>query len=526
MPFWTSFWLTNIHFAIMLAGTIINLIFVYVLFLAWRESKYPRLAIRALGFLIFAVFLASYAVGDIAGFSLDLWQKLLKMAGLLLIAISFLIDPVQPPPKSADTKMSPINKDQTKAPLVIAFLSGHIFCLFNLILFGLINLRIYLKYSKGLEKEFRNLLIGITVLFLAELAFFTGMFQGSSNVIISRITTDFGPVWIAYHIFSLIGFVFIAIYAWGYLRFKLVSQVMGAFIITSLFIYISVAFIYTSLLVRSMQKNFLENLRTNLQTFGYAVEQLKEKSLATTSLIASEKAIERALAGGDTEELSSLTQEQMVSSKVDFLAVVNSQGTVVARGEESEAVSDNLALNLVVKEALEGKSAVNIATREWVSTQQVLIESASPIATSGAVYSGHVIDNAFVDGLKETTGLDLTVYSGEVKSATTLTASDNVSRLTGIKQSSEVITKQVLEEGGVFLGLSSVFQNEYLSAFGPFKNIKGEILGMFFVGQPSAALFIAAQDSLMTAFYSIIILAVITFIPAYLLAKFIEKHQV
>jgi methyl-accepting chemotaxis protein len=301
---------------------------------------------------------------------------------------------------------------------------------------------------------------------------------------------------------------------------------VGAFIITSLFIYISVAFIYTSLLVRAMQRNFLENLRTNLRTFSYAVEQLKEKSLATTSLIASEKAIEGALAGGDTEELSSLAQEQMVSSKVDFLAVVDSQGTVMARGEEPEAVSDNLSSNLVVKEALEGRSAVNIATREWVSAQQVLVESASPVATSGAVYSGYVIDNAFVDGLKEATGLDLTVYSQEVKSATTLTASDNVSRLTGVKQSDEVITKKVLEEGEVFLGLSSVFQNEYLSAFGPFKNVKGEILGMFFVGQPSAALFKAAQDSLITAFYSIVILAVITFIPAYFLAKFIEKHQV
>ena len=76
MSFWKSFWLTDLHFAIMLAGTIINLIFVYVLFLAWRESKYPRLIIRALGFLVFAVFLASSAVvGNIAGFDLESWQQ-------------------------------------------------------------------------------------------------------------------------------------------------------------------------------------------------------------------------------------------------------------------------------------------------------------------------------------------------------------------------------------------------------------------------------------------------------------------
>ena len=442
MSFWTSFWLTDLHFAIMLAGTIINLIFVYVLFLAWRESKYSRLALRALGFLIFAVFLASYAVGDIAGFDMEVWQQILKMIGLLLIAVSFVIDPVQPPPVSADSQKELVNQEQTKTSLMIASFLKPVFCLINLIFLGLITFRIYIKYSKGLEKEFKNLLFSFFALFLAELVFTVGTFQSSSNIIISRITTDFGPVWIAYHILTLIAFVFIAIYAWGYLRFKLISQVIIAFVFTSLLIFVAVTATYTSQLIKATQRESLESLDKNLKTLNYAVDRLKNQGLATARVFAKDQAIEVSL--GDSEKLSEVVTELMTSSGVDFLAIVDPSGVVLARAEESDAISDSLADNLVVSSAFQGENLVNMDTRSWITAPQVYIETAVQMATPAAVYTGYIIDNAFVDGVKNATGLDIAIFADDVKSATTLKASDDVSRLTGVKETNQTITDKVL----------------------------------------------------------------------------------
>lgn len=169
---------------------------------------------------------------------------------------------------------------------------------------------------------------------------------------------------------------------------------------------------------------------------------------------------------------------------------------------------------------------MNIAKREWVAAPQILIETAAPLDGLGAVYTGYIVDNAFVDGVKKATGLEVTAFGDSVKSATTLVAADGVSRLVGVKEANERIKTAVLEGGELFLGLSSVSQREYLAAYGPLKDAEEKVLGMLFVGYPSALLFEAAQNSLNTTFLVSAILALLSFIPAWVLAKFIEEHQV
>lgn len=567
MSFWTTFWLTNIHFAIELFGTLTFLIVAYVLFRTWISNKQIKITLRIFGFALLALHFMVHSGVSLSGWDvISSWLTFTKFFALLFIAISFFIDPVQVPPStgssvqegSEQTGQIPQAKPEPVSPTpqgtglssISAFLIPALsiglaiinliistftfltpvlsitLAVINLIVLGAITARVYLKYIKGLEKDLKNLFWGFVFLFLAELVSSLALFKGTSYILISKLIVDFGPVWITSHILQFVGFIFIAIYAWGYLRFKLFSQVVGAFIMASLFIFVTVTFIYTSLLVGTMQRNSLASLRINLQTFEYAIDRLKEQTLATSSVIASNEAIRGTLAAGDNQRLSSLVQEQMISSGVDFLVVVDTNGRVLARGENPEAVSDVLSANTVVVAALAGRQETNIATKEWINAPQVLIEAGAPINASGAVYTGYIIDNAFVDGVKEATGLDVTVFAGDVKSATTLTGSDGVSRLVGVKEASGEIKKNVLGRGELFLGLAKVFHREYLSAYGPLKDSGGNILGMLYVGYPSVVLFEAAQSSLSTTFFVTTIMAILSFIPAYFLAKFIEEHQV
>lgn len=523
MSFWTAFWLTNIHFAIRLFGALTFLIAGYVLLATWMTRKKFYVLLRAIGFGVFAVFFAVSAGGDAGSLVLPVWKTGIQSLALFLIVISFFLDPVQGPPESL-IKEREADSKSSKA-FLFPLVSGGL-ALFNSFLNLLVSLRLFFKFTKGFEKELKFLFGGFVALFVSTVITSLAFLRESQYVLAFRIFSDFGIAWIAVHCLELIGFVMVALWAWGYLRFKLVTQIVGGMVAASLFLFIAVTFSYTSLLVSAMQESSLSNLKINLRIFQYALEGYKDQALATTSLVASNQSIEEALTGGNKERLSNLAQEKLISSKMDFLAIVNAQGQVVARGEDPEAVGEALGSNFVVSSALENEPEVDMTVRDWINAPQVLIEAAVPVGKVGAVYAGYLVDNAFVDGVKEVTDLDVTVYGGSARSATTFLSNDGVSRLVGVEEANAEVKSLVLEEGELFLGLNKVIGREYLSAYGPFKSIDEKVLGMLFVGYPSVRLFEAAQVALNRTFFATAVLAMLSIGPAYLLAKFIEKHQV
>lgn len=506
--FWVNFWLSNFHFAVMLLGVIASFIMVYVLYISWRRAKEGKLLLRLLGFLLLGAFLGIYAGSLQIGSALTF----LKIGAFFLIALSFYKDPLQVVPPEKEVKSS---------LLTIPFVNNIPGLVVLAVLVATV-LRIYKKYSAGLEREFKNLYQGFVFLTISEFFSFLTIFSESRNVFLANLGGHFGLAWILHHFFAVAAFIFILVYAWGYLRFELFTQIFGAFVMTSVFMFVFLAGVYTFLLMREMQRNALEGLRTNLATFEYSVESLQNQGLAAANIAAANSEIRGSL--GNSKRLSGVLGDQIVSSGVDFLVAVGDDGRILGRGEDPEATTGSLSDNFVVAQALEGEGKSNLATRDWVNAPLVLIETSAPML-SGAIYTGYILDSAFVDGFKKGTGLDVTVYAGDIKSATTLVGADGVSRLVGARLINPRIQKNTLEKGEVYLGLSQVFQNEYVSAYGPFMNKEGNTLGMFFVGYPSTLLFAAAQTALSHTFYLTVILAVFSFIPAYVLAKFIEKNQ-
>lgn len=559
--FWSQFWLTNLHFAGELFVALTSLLATYVLLGVWKERKEKKIALRALGFGLFTLFSAFHATGPSTSSGQASVALFVEFLALLLIGISFWIDPIQPPPDGSLAKETPrrfshlggeilrhfrgislagwkkrrgkrgakaLRAGPSTAPLIAVwgdFLKGGL-SFANLAILAATVRRIYLKYTKGLESELKNLFRGFGLFFLSEVVLILTLFQGSSYLLLSAIGAPLGGAWLLSHALKFAGFVFVAIWAWGYLRFKLFSQVVGAFVTASLFIFILITFTYTSLLVGSAQRNALENLRINLRTFEYSVERLKSEALAQAKVAASSAEVKVAVKANNKARLKALAADFMLSAGTSFLAITDKSGIVLARGEDPEAAGDSLSGNLVIASALEGEGRTNVATREWIAAPQVLIEAAAPLDSLGAVYTGYILDSAFVDGVKEATGLEVTAFGDSVKSATTLVAADGVSRLVGVEEANERIKNKVLEKGELFLGLSSVSQREYLAAYGPLKDVGEKVLGMLFVGYPSSLLFEAAQSSLNTTFLVSAILALLSFIPAWLLAKYIEEHQV
>jgi len=137
----------------------------------------------------------------------------------------------------------------------------------------------------------------------------------------------------------------------------------------------------------------------------------------------------------------------------------------------------------------------------------------------GVVIVSRAITSAFVDGIKHDTGLDSTVFAGNVRSATTLVTADGTTRAIGTKETSATLNRTVLKEGNKYQGVVS-FQNiDYLGAFVPLKDADNQTVGMLSVVRPQSELLATAGQSIQLTFLLSILLIIVSVGPIYLVAR-------
>lgn len=107
--------------------------------------------------------------------------------------------------------------------------------------------------------------------------------------------------------------------------------------------------------------------------------------------------------------------------------------------------------------------------------------------TDGSLYKGtQKMDGSMeiVDQLGQLCGNNVTVFNGDMRVATTF-KDESGKRAVGTKASEEAIQK-VLKGGSDYLGMANVLGQKYLSAYKPIKDANGQIIGMLYMGIPTA----------------------------------------
>lgn len=107
--------------------------------------------------------------------------------------------------------------------------------------------------------------------------------------------------------------------------------------------------------------------------------------------------------------------------------------------------------------------------------------------TDGSLYKGtQKMDGSMeiVDQLGQLCGNNVTVFNGDMRVATTF-KDESGKRAVGTKASEEVIQK-VLKGGSDYLGMANALGQKYLSAYKPIKDANGQIIGMLYMGIPTA----------------------------------------
>ena len=486
---------------------------------SWQVDKNKRtLLLRGTGFFLLAL-AASFRATSLETSFIVPTSQLAQIVGLVLILMSLIGEPIMHVPSK---------KLLLVVPNVIVSSFSLSLVLLSAVLTFLIAATYFRKATSGLDKQLKSVFLAFFFLGLAQMLRIPFLWSATSNVFWSRILAEFGLLWNIHQVIEFIGIIILGFWVWGYLRFRLQIQLFITTVALTLSIFVITAFFFTFLLLKNLENDALSHLKTDVRVVQYGLERQQAEALAIATAVAQNSELKKAFFDKNESDLYKITSNLMLSYNTNFLAVTNNTGQVIMRGEDKDNRGDSLVFDPTVKAALEGHRLATVVSLEGAIAPRIQIKAAAPFyessAVGGVISTGFWIDSAFVDGVKEVTGLDVTVFGGNKRAATTFVAPDGKSRFVGTLETNRNILTQVLKKGEIYIGPVNVLNQPYYSAYAPLETYSDKSIGMLFVGKPQLTLFAAAKKSIDLTFLGSVILMILSIIPAYFLSRYIKEQ--
>lgn len=517
--------LNSSHFTIGVLGALVFLILGILEIASWSLAKEIKTQlIRGTALFVLAAYFIVHATGtDLEVLSFSLVSA--KTLALIVVLGTLYAEPIlHPPPKK---------KKKSKAMLMLPFgLLAISITPITAVIYFLIALAYLRRSTEGYDKQLRPAFTGFFFLALSEfldIAFFAA---DTKVVFWSNFLNDFGTLWIASHALEFIGLLFLGKWAWRYLRFKADTQLFVITFASSLVIFIATTFTFTFYLLRSLETDVLNNLKTDVSVLNFALDSLQSEALANAQVVAENGTFKEAYFAEDDEGLFETSLQFMLSQETDFLEVASTSGKVLMRAQDKDKIGDSIAGGDAVRSALSGVPTTTVTSFEGIISPEIQVRAAAPIlkdvggesVVSGVVVTGFSVDSVFVDGVKDVTGLDVTVFGDDTRAATTFVAPDGKSRFLGTKESNQKILDTVLTDEEVFIGPAQVLNQPYYTAYSPLKTKDEEVIGMLFVGKTQASLFDAADSAVRLTFIGTIVLMILSIPPNILISRYIKEN--
>jgi len=276
---------------------------------------------------------------------------------------------------------------------------------------------------------------------------------------------------------------------------KVTGMVISAVLVTSLSLFLAAQ--------HFASQGFNDEAKDNIRLFETVVEKeviaKRENTLKAATSLAQNPHLVQALAEKDKKTLHTLLKQQMNIFNAGTAFVTDAQGVIIARGH-SEKAGDSASDRFPVAEALRGKGSASIEQGKII---KYAILGAHPIERGdtiiGVVALGMELSGeAHVDEIKALTGLEVTIFEGDMRISTTIMKDGK--RAVGTKMDNPKVLEAVLQKGGTFLSQNTILGKSYETAYWPLKDGAGKILGMFFIGK-DRSIIEAAQNRIFWAIF-------------------------
>lgn len=349
---------------------------------------------------------------------------------------------------------------------------------------------------------------------------------------------------------------------------------LGTKLIASLLSVILISgFVITIVGVRLIGNGIIEQaqdkVRTDLNSAREIYNETKKDVLNVTRFTAARTLIREAVVKKDRPYLSKTIAKVRASEDLDILNVIDKNGAVLARAQNSSSFGDNVLGNRLIRSILNDKKPTSstiilpekdlVRDGEMLSQQATIkilptpkakfqrsgeeknamaIVGASPILDEkqnfvGIIYGGKLINRNYeiVDKIKNTVFQDEKYKGKDIGTATIfqkdLRISTNVMNLDGTRAIGTLIAKDVyetvLEKGVPWIARAFVVNDWYITAYEPIRDIENSIIGVLYVGILEQK-FTDMRNNVVLTFLGITILGIaIAFGISFLLASSIVR---
>lgn len=521
---WNIFIFENFHFAVNVFAALVSLAVAWLYFDAWIGSKRTQEIARSIGFLLLGLSLFIHAVSlETTLFTGSLFQGNLvssisvsiKTAAYMLILFSLFLEKLQPKPK------------YTQPALAASILIPSFVFMLQPILSFAISMLYLRRATVGLERHVKQVAFAFLALSLSELFALGVLYRDTVNSQLYTLLAPFGLVWVFEHIFFLIAFLLLGIWIFRYLLKQFQTQLFMFFSLLSLSIFLLTTVAFTGLLLSNMKDETLTQLTVNAKTLQYALMQKGEERAANNDFIAAHPGIKNALIQRDSAALADLAEDFLVAKNTSSLLIADSDGIVLARGEDRDKKGDSILSNEYVKRSFQGETISSIITKPGVLAPEIYFFIVTPVKAEngivGVVITETPIDSTFVDTVNKSTNLSASVYADDTISATTLVNKEG-SRLVGAKELRTDVKNSVLLRQLPYAGEVNWENTPYFVVYVPLVDQDNTVVGMISTAKEQSSVLLTATRSIELTFIFSVLFIIISAFPSFAITKYLTKQ--
>ncbi|MRR13317.1 chemotaxis protein, partial [bacterium] len=229
--------------------------------------------------------------------------------------------------------------------------------------------------------------------------------------------------------------------------------------------------------------------------------------------------VAEAIQKGDSAYIQKAGKEFLKGSFANVITIADKDGKVVGRGH-SDKVGDSVLGQANVKKALVGEASAGV---EEGTVVKFSMRAGHPVKVQGQVVGSVTAgvdlssDTKFVDLIKETLGLECTIFHGDTRVSTTIVREGK--RAIGTKMDNPRVLETVLQQGKTFHSVNQIMGRDFNTAYWPMRDLEGKIAGMLFIGKDQGEV----QKVLVSNYYIVgtVVLCIVTLmaIGAFLIAR-------
>ncbi len=386
------------------------------------------------------------------------------------------------------------------------------------LLCAIISLLYFYRSSIGLERHLKKVSYGFFVLALFELLSLSASFRNSIYVWLFELVAPYGVLNIVSFALLIIGVMTLASWTWYYLLKRLSTQLFMLSMTGAVLLSLLTTGVFVTLLLKSVETESLIKLTSNATVTSSLLEEKRLRIASETKQFAIDSELVKAMSEGNRQALQAKVRNQLLQTGVSAIVIVDKDGAVLVNSENEDERGVSLSSDKYIEKALTGESVSSYFVTSATIAPSVSLRHASPTA-GGAIMVFMVMDNAFVDGIKNSTGLSVSIYGDKIMSATTEEDGGSKTRLLGIKEINPKVISNVWEKGEIYASSSELGDNKYLSAYVPLKNQNNEVVAVMQVSQREVAAIQAAGQAVQTTFGLIILIMILLAWPLNLICK-------